>query len=54
MLEKKYKDFLDNLRKSGVTNMYGARPYIESMFGIDKKEASRVLVQWMKEFKEGD
>jgi hypothetical protein len=51
MLEKKYKDFLDNLRKSGITNMYGARPYIESMFEIDKKEATRVLTQWMKEFK---
>lgn len=51
MLEKKYKDFLDNLRKSGITNMYGARPYIESMFGISKREATRVLTQWMKEFK---
>jgi hypothetical protein len=30
-------DFLDNLRDSGVTNMFGARPYLERQFGLDNR-----------------
>ena len=29
-------DYLDDLRDEGITNMFGARPYIESTFGLDK------------------
>ncbi len=44
-------DYLDTLRESGVTNMFGAGPYIEAEFGVDKKEARRLLLEWMKQFK---
>jgi len=44
--------FLDNLRKSGETNMYGASPYIRESFGCTRYEANRLLVKWMENFGE--
>ncbi len=44
--------FLNDLRNSGVTNMFGATPYIQNEFGIDKNEASSVLILWMNNFNE--
>ena len=40
--------FLENLRDSGVTNMFGATPYIQEEFSLDKKTASNLLVTWIK------
>jgi len=45
-----YYDYLDELRESGVTNMFGAAPYLAAEFGLDKKEARIVLSKWMEEF----
>jgi len=47
--------YLNDLRQSGVVNMFGATSYIIDEFGIDKREASRILSLWMKNFNdEGD
>jgi hypothetical protein len=41
------------LRESGVTNMFGARPYLMREFPeLNSKEASAVLAYWMKTFEE--
>ena len=42
--------FLDVLRESGVTNMFGARPYIMEHFPDEftESEAGEILVDWMK------
>ncbi len=45
-----YYVFLDALRESGVTNMYGAAPYLEEEFDIDHKESKKALLSWMKTF----
>jgi hypothetical protein len=45
-------DYLDDLRNSGVTNMFGAAPYLMEEFGFEKREASRWLVEWMQTFGE--
>ena len=45
-----YAEFLINLRDSGVTNMYGAAPFLEDEFDIDHNTASKVLSQWMQSF----
>lgn len=50
--EELYFSFLDNLRDSGVTNMFGASPYLEAEFALESKEARDVLAKWMKSFKE--
>tara|TARA_Y100000385_G_scaffold285687_1_gene346088 strand:+ start:1228 stop:1413 length:186 start_codon:yes stop_codon:yes gene_type:complete len=49
---KEYFDFLVWLRDTGVTNMFGAGPYLENKFGLSKKEARTVLSKWMKSFSE--
>ena len=44
--------FLDVLRSSGVTNMYGAGPYIEKHFKVNKNDSIIFLKEWMKTFSE--
>ena len=50
LLLDEYLLFLDELRESGDTNMYGATPYLQERFGLDKAEARQVLGYWMKTF----
>ena len=50
--EEQVFDYLDDLRESGVTNMCGARPYIQEEFGVSKREARTLLKQWMDTFGE--
>lgn len=45
-------DYLDELRDSGETNMFGAGPYLEARFGFDSREAREWLVRWMQAFGE--
>ena len=48
---EKYLIYLDNLRESGETNMYGAVPYLISTFPeLSKTEAKKVLLNWMETF----
>ncbi len=44
--------FLDALRDSGVTNMFGAATDKQKEFGIDQKSAREVLANWMQSFSE--
>jgi hypothetical protein len=44
--------FLDNLRESGATNMFGAASYIELEFDVDPRTAGLLLVEWMEIFEE--
>ena len=44
-------EFLDELRESGDTNMFGARPYVLEEFPeLTRQEASGVLTYWMETF----
>jgi len=43
-------EFLDDLRESGVTNMFGAAPYVQDAFFLTKQEARAILSEWMKSF----
>ena len=40
--------FLDDLRASGRTNMFGAGPYLREEFGLTQQESHAVLSAWMK------
>ena len=44
--------FLNDLRETGATNMFGATPYIQEIFGVTKYDAQRFLVKWMETFNE--
>ena len=44
-------EFLDELRESGETNMYGATPYLLREYpDLIKDEARQILSYWMKSF----
>ena len=40
--------YLNRLRESGRTNMFGASPYLETAFDLDRREAKNVLAEWMR------
>jgi hypothetical protein len=42
--------FLDALRESGQTNMFGAAPYIADLFEIPMQQARKILTYWMRTF----
>jgi len=45
-------DFLEELRESGITNMFGAGPFLEDEFpDLNAQEARTVLGKWMDSFK---
>jgi hypothetical protein len=50
-MNDEHKAFLDNLRDSGETNMFGASPHIQAEFGVSKAEARAILSEWMRSFK---
>ena len=43
-------DYLNKLRESGKTNMFGAAPYIMLEFGLNRQEAEQILKYWMETF----
>lgn len=47
-VEKRMFTYLSDLRDSGVTNMFGAAPYLANEFGLDKRTAREILAKWMK------
>lgn len=48
--EETVKVYLDNLRKSGIVNMFGAAGYLVQRFGFSKTEARAELARWMENF----
>ena len=47
-MEKEIFEYLENLRESGITNMFGAGIFIQEEFGLGKLEAREILVKWIK------
>ena len=45
-------EYLDDLRDSGVTNMFGAARYIELDFGVTRDVSHKLLSLWMNTFKD--
>ncbi len=44
---QEYFDYLEDLRQSGDTNMFGARPYLQAAFGLSEERAAAILKGWM-------
>ena len=52
-VEDEYLEYLDELRDSGDTNMFGARPYLmDEFWNLTKQEAAAILTYWMGTFGE--
>ena len=47
-----YYVYLEELRQSGETNMFGASPYLQSEFGLGRREAIKVLSNWRENYDE--
>jgi len=43
----KYYKFLNELRASGTTNMFGAAVDLQQEFGMERVEARKILQEWM-------
>jgi hypothetical protein len=50
IVEDAYLTYLDVLRESGVTNMFGACPYLQEEFFLSQEDARSVLFYWMRSF----
>jgi hypothetical protein len=44
--------FLDDLRESGITNMFGGAAFVHENFDVTRQQSCDVLVYWMKTFGE--
>jgi hypothetical protein len=45
----KYFEYLNKLRDSGVTNMFGAPKYLVQEFGLNLQESKNIVTEWMTE-----
>lgn len=45
-------EYLDTLRESGETNMFGAALYLQDEFGLTRQRARQVLTYWMETWEE--
>ena len=53
IVNDEHLEFLDRLRESGKTNMFGAAPFLQKRFPeLAMSEASKVLAHWMETFSE--
>jgi len=52
IVTEEHLTYLDGLRESGVTNMYGAIPYIQDKFHFNEEDANIILAYWMRTFPE--
>ncbi len=53
---EEYFEYLEQLRESGVVNMFGAVPYLQAEFPElehDRKRAVEILQAWMDSYKGG-
>jgi len=51
ILLDEHLEYLDELRESGDTNMWGAKPYLISEFpDLENKEAGNIISYWMTTF----
>ena len=55
--EKFWRDevylYLEKLRESGETNMFGAGVYLQKHFELSKEKAIMYLSDWMKQYNQG-
>jgi len=57
MSKKQYEDewieyyqYLEGLRQSGVTNMFGASPYLAKAYALSSSEAITIVGSWMENY----
>ena len=51
---QEHLEYLDGLRESGVTSMWGATTYIVRHFSVTVETGRKILVYWMESFGKED
>lgn len=50
---EEYYKMLEAIRKSGITNMFGAAPYLKEFCPeLSREEANQILCNWMSNYDE--
>jgi uncharacterized protein YciI len=50
-MNEDHRQFLNELRDSGIVNMFGSMTYVRDQFGLSKAEATAIVLEWMKTFR---
>ena len=53
-VEDEHLEYLDELRESGITNMFGSAPYLQEAFDLDRHTARDIVAYWMGTFGKED
>jgi hypothetical protein len=51
ILTDEMREFLEELRESGETNMFGAAPYLQSEFDLSRRDSEKALMEWIRSFR---
>lgn len=43
-------EYLDNLRESGICNMFGSANYVQDLFGLGRSASRDIVKEWMMTF----
>ena len=49
---RRYYRFLENLRRSGACNMFGATPYLKEAYKLSYDKAGEILCNWIDNYDE--
>jgi len=49
-MTQEHFEYLDDLRDSGRTNMFGAAAYLEDEMDVPRMDARKFVVHWMETF----
>ena len=52
VVTEEHLEYLDDLRESGRTNMFGAAKYLTNEMGVDRVDARVITIYWMESFEE--
>ena len=49
-MKTEYFEFLDRLRESGAVNMFDSSRVLIEVYGLDRKEAREIVIEWMQQY----
>ena len=49
---KEYYVFLEDLRESGITNMFGSPQFLRDTFDVGRRTSMKIVASWMENYKE--
>ena len=50
LVKEEHLTYLDQLRASGATNMWGAGAYVQERFSVNKYDANKIVGYWKQTY----